>query len=222
MMTSKFARVATLFTALFTLACDTPSVTRPDYAYDPTQLSRGLLYRWASGTTVRVWVVIDGSTALDLGVATRSAMSRWNAVPQFGEFRLMAATSIDAADIVVYDRVSSMPVQSGSCTFDARGATGYTYFCPSSTTPRRAERLPLAAGGIGAVTVVIRVDRGRVDSQRSYSAIVAHEFGHALGIGAHSDNAADLMFSLPTVESPSARDAATLQYVLGQIPGAIL
>jgi predicted Zn-dependent protease len=88
--------------------------------------------------------------------------------------------------------------------------------------PARAERFPLSAGGLSAITVVIRLDRGRLTSQESLNAVVAHEFGHALGIGAHSDDARDLMFGLPTVSAPSARDRGTLRFVLGQRPGLTL
>ncbi len=44
----------------------------------------------------------------------------------------------------------------------------------------------LTTGAASSVRVLIRVDRGAVASQAVYNALVAHEFGHALGIGAHS------------------------------------
>jgi predicted Zn-dependent protease len=70
--------------------------------------------------------------------------------------------------------------------------------------------------------VAIRVDRGRIADQAGYLAVVAHEFGHALGIGGHSDQARDLMFGAPVVAVPSARDLQTLQSVLGVRPDITL
>ena len=208
---------------LVVTACDTPTGARPDAAYDPTTLTGGLLYRWHSGTTIRVWTVSSAAgTSMDLGLAVRQAIVRWNAVPQFAEFTLTAATSIRDASVVVYDAENAAPVSPGSCQFDPRSSAGYTYFCPGGGAPRQAERLAVANGGGGVVTVVIRVDRGRASSQSTYNAIVAHEFGHALGIGAHSDVSTDLMFGLPAVERPSIRDIATLRAVLGRPPGLTL
>ena len=72
------------------------------------------------------------------------------------------------------------------------------------------------------MSVVIRVDIGRVTSQAGLTAVVAHELGHALGIGGHSDQPLDLMFGLPTVLTPSGRDGATLRFLLGQHADLIL
>jgi predicted Zn-dependent protease len=72
------------------------------------------------------------------------------------------------------------------------------------------------------VSVVIRIDRDLVSDQAGLDAIVAHEFGHALGIGSHSGDPNDLMFGLPRVNRPSARDARTLQYVLGAMADLLL
>lgn len=206
-----------LVSAMMASACESPSVMRPDAAYDPTTLTQGTLYRWANGRTLLVFVAADPSSPYDLGLAVRQAQVRWNAVPQFAEFELRTTTDLTQADIVVYDRAAAAPVSPGSCTFDPRSSAGYTYFCAEAGSAR-AERLPLGVGGTGRATVVIRLDRGRVTSQSALNAVVAHEFGHALGIGAHSSVATDLMFGLPTVEAPSARDAATLRFVLGKTP----
>ncbi len=202
--------------------CDAPRVTRPDFAYDPTVLTARKLYHWTSGTTIRVWAVLDVNDAIDLGVATRTALSVWNAVPQFAEYSLVMASSIDSADVVIYDRASAAPVTPGSCAFDPRGAAGYTYFCPGSGIPTRAEHLTLSNVRASSIVVVMRVDRGQATSQSAYNALVAHEFGHALGIGGHSDSTADVMYGAPTKATPTTRDIATLRYVLGQVPAFTL
>jgi len=205
------------------ISCDAPTGTRPDFAYDPTTLSRGQLYRWASGQQISVWAEAGtGLSTVDLGSAVRQAMTSWNAVPQFAEFTLSMAASIGEADIVVYDRATAAPVSLGSCTFDPQGSAGYTYFCPTGPSPTTAQKLSLAGGGTSQVSVLIRVDRGRVSDQNGYTALVMHELGHALGIGGHSDSPNDLMFGLPRATVPTMRDRQTLQYLLGKRPDITL
>jgi hypothetical protein len=204
--------------SLAAAACDAPTATRPEAEYDPTTRSDGKLYRWESGTTINVWVDPgDTLDVVDVGRAVRSAIGVWNDVPQYREFELRNVSDIGQAHIVVYDAARPRPVEPGSCGFNPAGARGYTYFCPSGTgSPQRAERLRSAGGASTQVSVVVRVDRSQVTSQNGYSALVAHELGHALGIGGHSDASQDLMFGLPTVSAPSFRDALTLRDVLGR------
>lgn len=205
------------------VSCDAPSSTRPDFAYDPTTLSRGQLYRWASGRQISVWAEVGtGLSTVDLGAAVRQAITTWNAVPQFAEFKLSMASSIKDADIVVYDRATAVPVSAGSCAFDPQGSAGYTYFCPAGASPTTAQKLALIAGGASHISVLIRVDRGRVTDQSGYVALVTHEFGHAVGIGGHSDTPSDVMFGLPTVATPTTRDRSTLQSLLGKRPDITL
>lgn len=204
----------------FLLACETPTTSRPTFAYDPTTLSNGLLYRWTNGQKLRVWAdLADSTRGVNLGISVRSAISRWNDLPAFAEFELVLVSNPAEAQIIIYDRTRPMPVRAGTCPFEPRAAVGYTYFCPNG---RNAERLSLASGAPSAASVVIRVDNSLVAGQTRYDAIVAHELGHALGIGAHSSVAGDLMFGLPTNPFPTGRDAQTLQYVLGAPADIIL
>ena len=206
--------------ALLTAACESPTAMRATFAYDPTTLSRGLLYRWANGSKIAVWVEAsvspEGPGLLSLVLAVREGITTWNRVPLFAEYTLVQAASIGEADIVVYDRATPLPVMPGTCTFDAQSAAGYTYFCPGGSSSATAQRLTLVSGVAGRTTVVIRVDRGRVADQTGYTNLVVHEFGHALGIGAHSNQSTDVMFGAPLVGAPSKRDMQTLRYVLGQ------
>ncbi len=197
--------------------CDAPTSPRPTFAYDPTTLSRGVLYRWPSGRVIYVWVSAEtAATAPSLPLAVRQAIAVWNNVPTFGEFTLVMTTHLDEANIIAYDRASALPIVPGACAFDPQGSAGYTYLCPSATAPAVAQHFALTSGTPTAVSVVIRIDRGRATDQAAYSRLVMHEIGHALGIGGHSDRPSDLMFGAPQVDSPSAADIQTLRYLLGQ------
>ncbi len=210
-------RVTVSFLLLALTGCESPTAARPDFAYDPTTLSRGLLYRWASGRRVAVWAEVGNSPVqLDLDRAVRKATAEWNTVPDFAEFELVRAARIGEADIVIYDRANPMPLTAGSCAFEPLNSAGYTYFCPSGSAPVRAQPLSVSAGGAARATVLIRVDRGRVSDQSGYNSLVAHELGHALGIGGHSDDARDLMFGAPTAPAPTLRDMKTLRHLLGR------
>ena len=205
--------LATLALAAAVASCDAPTASRPDFAFDPTTLSEGRLYRWRSGQQVRVWVDGTGQTALfDLPRAVRQAVSAWNVQPRFAEFELSVTVNASEAQVLVFERSQPVPVVPGSCAFEPRATVGYTYFCGRGA---RAERLALASGSAGVASVVIRIDRSLLNMPAGLEAIVAHEFGHALGVGGHSGDAGDLMFGLPRVSTPSARDSRTLQYVLG-------
>lgn len=194
--------------------CEAPTYARPEAAYDVTALSGGQRYRWAAGSRVRVWVegpAVAGPA--DLPRAVRAALAAWNAVPEFAEVVLATAGSLAEAQVVVLDHRTPLPVTPApACPYQPRSAAGYTYLCPG---PGRAQRLPLASGAPGATSVVIGVDLPRFPTQAALDAVVAHELGHALGIGGHSDRAEDLMFGAPVVTAPSARDVRALRHLLG-------
>lgn len=196
--------------------CEAPTLSRPVFAYDPTSLVGGQAYRWSSGSTVKVWFIQPNDLTRDVRAAVLGAMVEWNDLPLFGEYRLEPAASLADANIVVFDQSTPTPVvPAAACAFDPRGSAGYTYFCPEGT---RALRMAATGGGPTRISVVIRLDVGRTSSQEVLNAVVAHEFGHALGIGGHSPNAQDVMFGAPTVSVPTGRDAQTLQFVLGERP----
>ncbi|MBL0939612.1 MAG: hypothetical protein IBJ03_12000 [Gemmatimonadaceae bacterium] len=199
-------------------ACgDSPTRPRPETpAYDPTSLTGGQFYRWTHGSTVRVWVLQPDDATRDVRSATTSAIAAWNAVPTSREFRLEAATSLANANVLILDRSTPLPVvAAASCPFEPRGSTGYTYFCPQGN---RAQQLMTTVGGATLVSVVIRLDVGGMASQAILDAVVAHELGHAIGIGGHSPNPSDVMYGSPTIRIPTNRDSQTLQFLLGESP----
>ena len=202
-----------LMTSLLLLGCESPTVIRPDFAYDPTALTGGQLYRWSTGARVRVFVEPMGAGSVDLASAVQRAVSAWNAVPQAREFTLDVVTNRDVADVIVYDRSLPQPVITGSCPFNPSGAAGYTYFCPING---RAERLRPLASTVLTTAIVIRVDMTTTATQAALDALVAHEVGHAVGIGGHSPQSTDVMYTRPTVRTPTDRDRNTLRNVLGR------
>ena len=105
------------------------------------------------------------------------------------------------------------PVVTGSCPFNPSGAAGYTYFCPITG---RAERLRPIASTVLSTAIVIRVDMTTTATQALLDALVAHEMGHAVGIGGHSPQATDVMYTRPTASTPTDRDRATLRNLLGR------
>jgi predicted Zn-dependent protease len=215
---SRTARLlgAAAFCVAALAACDAPTVSRPAAAYSPTSLTNGQLYRWASGTTVRVWHIQPADSTRDVFRATQVALAEWNSVPQLREYRLESATSLERANIVIVDRTTPLPLSpASSCPFDARSSTGYTYFCVSGN---RAQRLTTTNGAATDVSVIIRLDVAGMASQAVLESVVLHEMGHALGIGGHSSDTADVMFGNPTARFLSGRDVQTMQFLLGERP----
>jgi len=197
-------------------ACDAPTVARPTAAYSPTSLTNGQLYRWASGTTVRVWHIQPADSTRDVFRATQTALAEWNSVPRLREYRLENASSLERANVLIVDRTTPLPLSiATSCPFDARGSTGYTYFCVNGN---RAQRFTTTSGAATDVSVIILLDVGGMANQAVLESVVMHELGHALGIGGHSPDATDVMFGNPTARFLSGRDVQTMQFLLGERP----
>lgn len=195
------------------VSCDTPTTAPSAFAYDPTGLTGGQLYRWENGRRVNVYVVPGTAGTAQITSAVDAAIPRWNAVPRGETVRLQRTGTAAQANVIVYDNSIPLPiVVPRDCPFSSSGAVGYTYFCAQGG---RAQPLPLLAGG-GSATVVIRLDLSRVTSVVPLEAVVMHELGHAIGIGGHSDSENDVMFAAPRTSTVSGRDTQTLRYLLAQ------
>ncbi len=223
MLIGPFTRRLSVALLVVLVACDNPTAVVPDFAYDPTGLTGGVLYRWSTGTRVRVFVEAVGTSGVPSGVSLSLAVQRgataWIRVPQDREVTVDIVSNRDVADVIVFDRSVALPVVSGSCPFNPSGAAGYTYFCEANG---RAERLRPVGSNTATTALVIRVDMSTTLSQPELDALVGHEMGHALGIGGHSPDTADLMYTRPTATSPTARDRQTLRNVLGRSPDLTL
>jgi predicted Zn-dependent protease len=68
------------------------------------------------------------------------------------------------------------------------------------------------------VKMDVAVSRTAVPDAAAFRSVVMHEFGHVLGIGAHSPTSTDLMYGVPRAPAPTLADAQTLRFVLSQRP----
>ncbi len=202
-------------TALAMMACTTPTIDAAAPPYDPTALTAGLLYHWPTGRTLDIHVLGGGASPL-LDATVRTAASRWTSALAFREHTLRLVDRPEQADILVRDAAIGMPVDTAGCG-GARWTESFasTLFCPAGDTART---LSLVNTPGGHAKVLITIDLAGVGNPTDLLPIVVHEIGHALGIGGHSSDPADVMFAAPAVPSPSPADARTLRYVLHRRP----
>lgn len=195
-------------------ACSEPAAPRLDPpAYDPTQLS-GVLYRWPTGRTVAIYTDPTAvSAGTDLAGATVAAMAAWKNALDGNQFAFRTATSAADADVIVHVSGAPRLVGLAGCAEPPTFAGGVTFFCPAADS---ALTLPLANGATGRVKVDISINPAATSAANPLLALVTHELGHAVGIGGHSPDALDVMHGSPAVSTPSARDIATLRWLVRQ------
>lgn len=193
-----------------------PRVDPP--AYDPTQLSGGVIYRWPTGTTIAVFVDPTAVGAgVDLSGATAAGMVAWKAALGGNQFAFRAAASAADADVIVHVSAAPRLVGLAGCAEPPTFAGGVTFFCPARDS---ALTLPLEGGpGTGRVKLDIAINPAATNATNTLRALVTHELGHAVGIGGHSPDALDVMFAQPSVSVPSRRDISTLRWLVRQVIG---
>lgn len=190
-----------------------PLVNPP--AYDPTQLSGGLIYRWPTGTTIAVFVDPTAVGAgVDLAGATSAGMTAWKAALGGSQFAFRTAATAADADLIVHVSDAPRLVGLAGCAEPPSFAGGVTFFCPARDS---ALTLPLVGGpGTGRVKLDIAINPAAANATNTLRALVTHELGHAVGIGGHSTDALDVMFAQPSVSLPSSRDISTLRWLVRQ------
>lgn len=203
-------------------ACDSPTVPERFLrdVYDFRLLTpEPVTFRWQTNSTVSFFVVDDPGAAertQHLREAVAHGIDVWNTATLYGEVELVAAGSIDDADVVVeYSHVTS-PLELSNCT--PSGGLAVTTFCLTDDGSN-LRPFPFANGGTSkakfVLTVRVTPQTGALDVRR----LVTHEMGHVLGIGQHSGKQTDLMFGgVLSRDDPSPADRATLQVLYHTTP----
>lgn len=215
----RFPRLSTLALVVVAAACTDAAAPRVDPpAYDPTQLSGGVVYRWPTGKTIAVFVDPTAVGAgVDLAGATAAGMAAWKAALGSSHFAFRTAATAADADVIVHASAAPRLVGLAGCAEPPTFAGGVTFFCPARDS---ALTLPLLGDpGTGRVKIDIAINPAATNATNSLGALVTHELGHAVGIGGHSSNALDVMFAQPAVSVPSSRDISTLRWLVRQAIG---
>lgn len=209
-------RASALALALALGSCDAPTMTSFEPGYDPLTLVP-LFYHWDAGHEITIFVDPNQpAPATDLEGAVREAIAAWEAVGPLGEVRMRVVSDYRQADVIVHHSAAPRLVATELCDPLPTGAGGYTFFCIDENL--QAIPLLLVDGSGGRVQMDVAINRDAVDADSTFRAVVAHELGHVLGIGAHSPNMTDLMFGSPRRRTPTTLDARTLLYVLWHTP----
>jgi predicted Zn-dependent protease len=189
-------------------------------AYDPTSVVP-FIYRWRPGYDIAVYVDRTAEPEdVNLETAVRAAFAAWEPVTRLGDIRFHLVSDFRKADVIVHHFGAPRLVGSDVCEPLGVGFGGNsTFFCVTEDLRIHVLR-PLDGGGGGA-RMDVSVNRNAVDDASIFPDLVAHEFGHVLGIGAHSPVAADLMNSRPRRPDPSENDIRTLRFVLSQRPDVV-
>lgn len=211
-------RATGVLVLLLALACDTPTIPGRDTAdIYPFSLptTPATIMRWTVGRTIRVHVVAAGTaerTAL-LRDAFEAGAAAWNETALFAEFELAYTADVAEADIVLSFSDVLLPVSTDQC--QPALAQAVTTFCieDPGTTGAALRIFPIRDGADpGHVRMIVLVLASAATDAASANRLVAHELGHVIGIGRHSDDERDLMYRVGQLTSrPTTRDAATAQ-----------
>lgn len=210
------SRVATLLAFAALAACsDATAPLTP--SYDPTQFTNGVIYRWPTGATITVFADPTAVPAgVDFAAITTTALAAWKSALDGNEFAFRRVTSAVDADVIVHVGNAPRLVGLAGCAEPAPYNGGVTFVCPAADS---ALTLPLTGAVIGHVKIDIIVNPDAASAANPLAALVTHELGHAIGLGGHSTNTHDVMYSSPSVSVPSARDIATLRWLVRQPVG---
>jgi hypothetical protein len=196
--------VACLCVALV-LACDVTSPDRSD-SYGFRLLPENTVFRWpAERLPVRYFASPVGA----LPDYVRSGLLAWESQFLYGEFDGEVTTDSAGADVRVVIEGGTPPA--ATLTNDPAVSA-----CDGVTSATLADATHLAA------PLVIRVrwfpSFAARDVANCLSRVTAHEIGHSMGLLQHSNDPADLMFGVPAVRDPSARDRSTAELLYHTAP----
>jgi hypothetical protein len=159
-------------------------------------------FHWPrSRLPVRIWT----EDTLDLPLHVQNGVEQWKTAFLYGEFDAVSVADSNAADVVVR---ASAAVKGGFSVI--RLAASLAPECEGGTDfelPPGSQEIQLPV----RVFVNPRFDPATPGVDECLAFTTTHELGHAIGIFAHSPDAADIMYSDPTVPTLSTRDRATAE-----------
>ncbi|MBI4543948.1 MAG: hypothetical protein HY703_01985 [Gemmatimonadetes bacterium] len=199
-------------------SCDSPTIPGRVEAYNFALAAEPpVIFHWNPGRRVRVFVAggDDAARAAALAAASAAASREWNGAVLFGEYRLSPAERLLDADVVLRWSDVPLPVEvpAPACQ-PALIGRAVTTFCPTAdTTELRV--YPLKNAGpeaAGQVRMIVTVAASEAQAPERVLRLVAHEFGHVLGIWRHAPGPSDLMWGgVLVTERPTPADRATIQ-----------
>lgn len=202
-------------------ACESPTLPPDEIAepYDFTLEGTNLVLRWPVGATLAVFPVpVPQQPARTemLRESLEHGARAWNDVARDDEYHITVAPSVEAADVVLGWSDVPLPVDTAGCE-PGPGGRAVTSFClhPADTTRLRPYPILSPDGPVfGRPRMVIVIRSSQAGNAEQVRELVAHELGHALGIGRHSSNPADLMYAAELATAvPSPADAATVRFL---------
>jgi hypothetical protein len=150
---------------------------------------------------VKVWA----EDSLNLPAHVQHGIEVWKAAFLYGEFDAVMIADSNAADIVVR---AGTPVKGGFSVI--RLASALAPECEGGTDfelPPGSRQLQVPI----RVFINPRFGLSFPGVDECVGLTTTHELGHAIGIFAHSPDAADIMYSDPAVSALSTRDRATAE-----------
>lgn len=160
-----------------------------------------LSFHWPqSRLPVRIWA----EDTLNLPAHVQHGMSEWEAAFLYGEYRAQLVSDSSVADVIVTSGIAP------------KGGFSITRLHSLAPECQGATDIELDASGHQILPPIrVYVDPRFAPSSPGVDECMAltttHELGHAMGIFAHSPNAADIMFADPVVAEISPRDRATAE-----------
>jgi hypothetical protein len=220
-----------LVAASIAAACESPTVPgrgeEGAYNFALEGTVPPLVVRWPVGYTVRVFVAAgqDPANAATLQEAVAHGVRAWNQAALYGEYRVAVTTRAMDADVILGWSDAELPVEPPDDCRPGGGGRAVTTFCLDPADPSRLRPFPVRTPEgleIGRPRMIILVRVFEAGDPLAVRRLVAHELGHALGIGRHSQNEGDLMWSgILGLDAPSAADRATIRILYQTRPDIV-